>query len=116
MSDPLDKIQYKFITPDLPEDAMNEALGILDTLNSRKVDKVNWEERAQMNEISKRSGKYLVTEDVAKEQLVDKSKENIEQEEVKEDKEVRGPTKKEDDLLGYLGGIMNLLEGFDDKK
>jgi hypothetical protein len=118
MKEPMDKIQYNFISPDLPQKDLDEALSILESLDSRKADKVNWEERAQMNEISKRSGKYLMTEENAKKESKDDHQEkDIEQKEIKEEKVTKySPNEKEKNLLGYLDGVMNLLEEIDDKR
>jgi hypothetical protein len=118
MAEPIDKIQYNFIAPDLPQEDLDEALSILENLDSRKVDKVNWEERAKMNEISKRSGKYLMTEGSTKKESKDIPQEKeVEQKEIKEEKATKySPNEKEKNLLGYLGGVMNLLEEIDDKK
>lgn len=105
-----DAIQYNFISPDLPKEDMEEALSILESLNSRKADKVNWEERAQMDAISrKRSG-------IVSEESNDKKEPSKEMNEDKPQKNKKPENKKENDLLEYLGGVMNYLEGNDGKK
>lgn len=91
-----DFVQYNFISPDLPEDFIEECVDIINNLDSRKVDKVNWEERRQMDEATKRSGKYILHED---------------------DKQKKAPvSEQEQSLMDGLGDIMRHWEGLGDGK
>jgi hypothetical protein len=134
----IDKLQYSFISPELPKDMIEECVDILDNLNSRKNDKVNWEERRQMDEATKRSGQYISHEEDAYSETptvtktaTRKSAKVIEEEaeEIEEKKQVEKKPKKkvieeespalsdkEKDLLDTLGGVMKLLEGYDGKR
>ena len=104
---------YPIIAPDLPDETMNELLGIIDSLDNRKVDKVNWEERRLMNEATKRNGHLIDSgqEDIA---FVESGEETTPDGEPID--ETAGATsKKEKDLLSGMSNIMKDLEQLDGK-
>jgi hypothetical protein len=130
----MDKLKYNFITPDLPENVVGECLNILDNLNSRKTDKVNWAERKQMDEATKRSGQYITHEEDAyeeapKQQVLTEKQQNPEtneaaqtktkskkQKQIVAEEEKVEVSDKERDLMDELSGVMKLLEGIDGSK
>ena len=118
--------QYSFITPELPKDFMAECMEIVEKLDKRqtKMDVVNWNERAEMDAVTKRSGKYLTideddqtyTDVMPTKEERETKKTNKRPSVVNEEKEVRRPaapkiqlTKKEQNLMDYLGGVMDVL-------
>jgi len=116
---------YSFITPELPKDFMDECMEIVEKLDKRqtKSDVVNWKERAEMDAVTKRSGKYLtIDEDEQTYTDVMPTKEEREARKagkkpsvVNEERETRRPapkvqvSKEEQNLMDYLGGVMDLL-------
>jgi len=101
--------QYDIELPPLDPKLVEDMLGILDNLDSRKVDKVNWEERRLMNEATKRSGHFL---------HFDEGEEDTTPEEVESSQqldEISGATsKKEKDLMAGMGDILKELEQIDE--
>jgi hypothetical protein len=103
---------YPFITPDLPKEFMDECMEIVEKLDKRtnKIDVVNWNERAEMDKVTKRSGKYLSIDEDDDKKYSDTAPTN-------EEREARGKppapkikvTKKEQNLMDYLGGVMDAL-------
>jgi hypothetical protein len=111
-----DKVRYRFISPDLPEELQENCLSILNSLDHRKVDKVNWEERAAMDVVSRRSGKFIGKEEAP---LVESKVDEKKLDEISKEVPKKKSTKlksKEEDLMEALGGVMNILEGYDGKK
>jgi len=94
--------QYQMMTPELPEEDLEGMLDILESLDNRKVDKVNWEEREAMNEATKRSGHMLHSgEDMTPEEV----------ESAQELDETAGATNnKEKDLMSGMSDILKELE------
>jgi hypothetical protein len=95
--------QYDIELPPLDSKLMEECIGIIDNLNSRKVDVVNWEERKAMDEVTKRSGHYINSgelEEVEAAQQLD---------------ETAGATnEKEKDLMSGMSDILKELEQLDE--
>ncbi len=109
---------YNFITPDLPKDFMDECMAIVEKLDKRtnKLDVVNWDERAEMDKVTKRSGQYLSIDEEDDKKYSDTPPTNEEIEAAKsKGKTVHTPTpkvkvsKKEQNLMDYLGGVMDYL-------
>ena len=97
--------QYQ-ISVQIPEDLMEEMVGIVDNLDSRKsTDKVNWEERRAMDEATRRSGHLIHSgEDMTPEEM----------ESAQELDETAGATSdKEKDLMSGMGDILKELEQLD---
>jgi hypothetical protein len=92
-------------TPPLPKNLMEESLSILEnTFAFEKEDVVNWEERAKLNESSKRNGHLILKED---EEYYDK-KSNNEDSQIQTDKPL---TKEERDLISYGADLVDFMEG-----
>jgi hypothetical protein len=114
---------YSFITPELPKDFMDECMEIVEKLDKRqtKTDVVNWKERAEMDAVTKRSGKYLtVDEDETYTDVMPTKEEREARKSSKKpsaiNEETRRPaapkvqvSKQEQNLMDYLGGVMDLL-------
>ena len=119
---------YSWLTPNLPENFMNECIDIIEKLDKRqhaKSDVVNWDERVQMDEATKRSGHllpmdeadtsytdHIPTGEEIKERKTAKTtgKQNLQENRRAPAAPPRPPvTKKEQDLMDYLGGVMSLL-------
>lgn len=94
--------QYQIMTPELPKEDMEGMLDILENLDNRKIDKVNWDEREAMNEATKRSGHILSIESEGG--LINEDGEEI------LDETAGATSDKEKDLMGTLGGIMQEWE------
>jgi len=84
---------------------MEECVDIIDSLNNRKADKVNWEERRAMNEVTKRSGHYINSDE-------DMTLEEVET--AQQLDETAGATnKKEKDLMTEMSNILKEMEQID---
>jgi lipopolysaccharide export LptBFGC system permease protein LptF len=101
--------QYRNVEVD--EDLMNESLGIFESIERRAqhgTDVVNWEERSEMEEVYRRHGHLLQTDD---EYYTDQPQG---QNEGGEEPVSSSPEERE--LMNDLAGIMGQLEGVDDNK
>jgi hypothetical protein len=96
---------YEVMSPELDPELVEECMGIIDNLDSRKADKVNWEERRLMDEATKRSGHLIHSgEDMTSEEV----------EAAQELDETAGATnEKEKDLMSGLGDILKEMEQLD---
>jgi hypothetical protein len=105
---------YSFISPELPKELMDECIGIVEKLDKRKnsLDVVNWKERAEMDQVTKRSGQYL-TLDEGEQDYSDKKPTNEEMIARKKSTAPATPkvkvSKKEQELMNILGGVMDIL-------
>jgi hypothetical protein len=92
--DEVDKLrwgQYNLSIP-IDEDLMAECLEIFNVVDRRKGgDVLNWEEKAALNEVTKRSGKFL-------------------------GQSVEPANPKERDLMKDFGNILNEMEQTDEKR
>ena len=98
--------QYQLMTPDLPEELMAEMVEIVENLDSRKVDKVNWEERRQMDEATKRSGHLIHSG----EEMTDEEVESVQQ----LDETAGATSEKEKDFMSGMSDILKELEQLND--
>lgn len=92
----------------LPEDLMEEAMNIVETIESRKsgTDVINWEEKAEMDRISQQHGRGPSAGGT----FYGGDEPQI--------TEAQGKSEnpKEQELMDDLAGIMNELEGYDGKR
>jgi len=100
--------QYNIELPPLDPKLVEECVGIIDSLNSRKADVVNWEERKAMDEVTRRSGHLIHSgEDMTLEEI----------ESAQQLDETAGATnKKEKDLMSGMSSILKELEQIDGQK
>lgn len=105
--------RYNYITPELPKSFVDECMDIVEKLNKRqsKTDVVNWEERAEMDKVTKRSGKYLTIDEDDDAQKYSDAKPTNEEIAAKGKSRPAAPkiqvSKKEQNLMDYLGGVMD---------
>jgi len=98
--------QYDIELPPLDPKLMEECVDIIDNLNSRKVDVVNWEERKAMDEVTKRSGHYINSgEDMTAEEI--ETAQRI-------DETAGATSEKEKDLMSGMSSILKELEQLDE--
>jgi hypothetical protein len=100
--------EMRWHRPDVPidENLMAESLRILDSVSENRnfLDVVNWEEKAEMEEISKRHGVSAsqfgsYNDDTDSNPVIEKHQSN---------------NPKETELMDGLAGIMEAMEGLDD--
>lgn len=103
--------QLRGISPDLPKEMTEELLGILDSLDNRKADKVNWEERELMNEASRRSGHILSIESEG--EMLDSNGEVLDADGEVLDETAGSTNEKEKELMSGMGNILKDLEQLD---
>ncbi len=119
----LEDAKWGGYTPEFTEidpDEMSEMIGIINNIENRKADVINWDEKTRMNEATKRNG-HLITSDEdgpnrpyleepstnqTSESNKTKTKNRIDETKVK-------VTKEEKDLMETLGGIMDIWEETD---
>jgi len=95
---------YSLETSDVSEEVVEECLSVLNYLDSKKSDVVNWEERAEMDRVTRSHGSINNSELLTDEQ------------------EITAPDKKfsanekENELMSGLADIMNQLEDTDGSK
>lgn len=94
----------------LPDELMEEAMGIVETIENRKsgTDVINWEEKAEMDRISQQHGRgssvggsFYGAEET--DSLITET-------------QGKSDNPKEQELMDDLAGIMGELEGYDDKR
>lgn len=60
MGDKVDRLsQYQVVMPELPEDLVSECMAIVDSIENRKADVINWDEKQRLDEATKRSGHFI---------------------------------------------------------
>jgi len=105
--DEVDKIRWDQYNISVPIDLalMEECLEIINTVNRRKLDVINWEEKRQLNEITKRSG-----------HLLHKGEELLTEAGAINDKTAGASSPKEKELMSGFSDILKGLEQIDEKK
>lgn len=86
-------------------------LSINETLSNRSYssDVINWEEKAEMDQVTRRSSKYLETKEI-----VNYGNPEDSAEEERLDETSGAESKEEKDLMAGMGNILKELEGIDD--
>jgi len=102
----------------LPDEFLNECLEILDNIDNRKADCVNWEERSQMDEATMRSGNMLFDEKSNSDtfKILNNNIDIGNKKDKPEIKEAKPKDEKEAALMAGLADIMEQVEKLDEAK
>ena len=102
----------------LPKELLDECLDIIENVEGYKSDSVNWEERAKMDEISRRSGSTLfdeTSEASTLEYLEADSNKKTKKGKIKKE-EIKPTNEKEEALMSGLADVLGKIDELDEQK
>jgi hypothetical protein len=108
----IDKIKWgNVLDAEVPQNLLDESLSILNAVEERKVtsDVVNWDERKEMEEASKRNPGFISKEDKEKKDIKSNIKNQPEEKETPKNK-------MEEDLFTHGAELINFMEDNDVRK
>jgi len=99
---------------DLSKEFLNECLEIFEEIDNRKSDEINWEERAKMDEVSRRNSSfYGADSDMYHYLNSTNSNEKTKGNKKIKKEEIRSSNEKEKALMEGLADLMGKIDDFD---